>query len=129
MVIGFQVRCEKSLGGGQPDPGMNIRHCQPNNMAVHHNADRSYAKDAIRLIERVSEAHELFIPQDVPERRRLLDFAVSSALWKDGELSTRLRQPFDLIQDGVAMAAEPSLVGSESHQTLRDLDFRTALSS
>ena len=93
------------------------------NMAVHRNADQSYIEGAVRLLELAAEAYELFIQQDAPERRRLVNFVVSSASWKDGELSPRLRHPFDLIQQGVATArATDSLsVGSESHQTRRDL--------
>jgi len=56
MVIGFQVRCEKSLvvlldrkaTAWRREQEGNLR-----NMAVHHNADLSYAQDAIRLLERV----------------------------------------------------------------------------
>lgn len=92
------------------------------NMAIHQNDDQSHIEDAIRLLELAAEAYELFIQQDASERRRLLDFVVSSASWKDGELSTRLRQPFDLIQEGVAKAraTDSSRVGVESHQTQRD---------
>jgi len=51
-----------------------------------------------------SDAHQRFLEQEPKEKRRLLAFVISSASWKEGELSVNLRQPFNLIRDGVAAA-------------------------
>jgi len=67
--------------------------------------------------------HELFIEQEPKEKRRLLAFMVSSASWKEGELSVNLRQPFNLIRDGIAAAtaAERSATIEDRSRTGRVL--------
>src|SRR6266508_3227839 len=40
------------------------------------------------------------------EKRRLLNFAVSNCTWKGGELVSTLRQPFDLLAETTAIAAQ-----------------------
>src|SRR4029077_8903364 len=62
------------------------------------------AFNRVQLLELASDAHELFLGQEPMEKRRLLAFMVSSASWKEGELSVNLRQPFNLIRDGIAAA-------------------------
>src|ERR1700692_4736478 len=57
------------------------------NIQVHQDADQSYIEDGIQLLELASDAHELFLEQEPREKRRLLAFMVSSASWKEGELS------------------------------------------
>ena len=47
--------------------------------------------------ELAHKAHALFESQPPKEKRRLLNFVLSNSTWKDGELSTTFRQPFDLI--------------------------------
>jgi site-specific DNA recombinase len=74
------------------------------NIQVHQDADQSYIEDGIQLLELASQAHDLFLEQEPKERRRLLEFMVSSASWKEGELSVNLRQPFNLIREGIAAA-------------------------
>jgi hypothetical protein len=53
----------------------------------------------------------------------LLEVMVASASWKKGELSVNLRQPFNLIRDGVAAAtaAERSATSEDGSQTGRVL--------
>jgi len=59
-----------------------------------------------------------FGEQGSDEKRRLLNFMVASASWKDGELSANLRPPFDLIRNGVA-AAEAQTAASIEVETSR----------
>ena len=93
------------------------------NIQVHQTADQSYIEDGIQLLELAGDAHQLFLEQEPKEKRRLLDFIVSSASWKEGELSVNLRQPFNLIRDGVAAAtaAERLATSKEGSQTGRVL--------
>ena len=85
--------------------------------------DQSYIEDGIQLLELASDAHQLFIEQEPKEKRRLLEFMVSNASWKEGELSANLRQPFNLIRDGVAAAtsAERSATNKDRSQPGRVL--------
>ena len=89
------------------------------NIQVHQDADQSYIEDGIQLLELASDAHELFLEQEPKEKRRLLAFMVSSASWKEGELSVNLRQPFNRIWDAVAAAA--SAIDADSPETGRVL--------
>src|ERR1700694_5589093 len=93
------------------------------NIQVHQDADQSYIEDGIQLLELASDAHELFLEQEPREKRRLLAFMVSSASWKEGELSVNLRQPFNLIRDGIAAAtaAERSATNEDGSRTGRVL--------
>jgi hypothetical protein len=86
---------------------------------VHQDADQSYIEDGIQLLELASDAHQLFLEQEPKEKRRLLEFMVSSASWKEGELSVNLRQPFNLIWNAVAAAA--SAIDADSPETGRVL--------
>jgi site-specific DNA recombinase len=93
------------------------------NIQVHQDTDQSYIEDGIQLLELASDAHELFLEQEPKEKRRLLAFMVSSASWKEGELSVNLRQPFNLIRDGIAAAtaAERSATNENGSRTGRVL--------
>jgi hypothetical protein len=86
---------------------------------VHQDADQSYIEDGIQLLELASDAHQLFLEQEPKEKRRLLEFMVSNASWKEGELSVNLRQPFNLIWNAVAAAA--SAIDADSPETGRVL--------
>jgi site-specific DNA recombinase len=92
------------------------------NIAIQEDADHNYVEDGIRLLELASEAHQLFREQGSEEKRRLLNFMVASASWKDGELSASLRPPFDLIRNGVAAAgAQPASIEGDRSRTDRVL--------
>ena len=93
------------------------------NIQVHQDADQSYIEDGIQLLELASDAHQLFLEQEPKEKRRLLEFMVSSASWKEGELAVNLRQPFNLIRDGVASAtaAERSATNEDGSRAGRVL--------
>ena len=68
----------------------------------HQEANHSYMEEGIRLIELAHGAHNLFQKQDSIEKSRLLGFVVSNCVWKDGELTVQLRQPFDMLAKSVA---------------------------
>ena len=64
----------------------------------HQEADQSYLDEGVQLLELARNAQRLFAKQEAKEKRRLLGFRVSNCSWKGGELTTELRQPFDLLQ-------------------------------
>ena len=72
----------------------------------HQAADRSYLEEGVRLLELARSAQRLFEKQEPREKRRLLNFVVSNCTWKDGELVANLRQPFDLLAETTAVAAQ-----------------------
>jgi len=85
---------------------------------VHQDADQSYIEDGIQLLELASDAHQLFLEQEPQEKRRLLEFMVSNASWKEDELSVNLRQPFNLIRDGVAAATAAERLATNGEGSL-----------
>jgi site-specific DNA recombinase len=72
----------------------------------HQAADRSYLEEGVRLLELARNAQRLFEKQEPREKRRLLNFVVSNCTWKGGELVADLRQPFDLLAETTAIAAQ-----------------------
>lgn len=62
-------------------------------------ADRSYLDARVTILELAEKAHRRSLKQPPHEKRRLLDFLVSNAIWKNGELSATFRKPFDLLMD------------------------------
>jgi hypothetical protein len=54
--------------------------------------------DAIHAIEATSKLSKAFPTQTPPEQRRLLKTLVEKATWKDGELETTLRNPFQKLR-------------------------------
>jgi site-specific DNA recombinase len=71
----------------------------------HQAANQSYLEEGIHLIELARSAQRLFERQDAQQKRRLLSFVVSNCSWKGGELTTALRQPFDLLANVASSAA------------------------
>jgi hypothetical protein len=65
----------------------------------HQSANKSYMREGVRLLELARNARNLFEKQEPREKRRLLNFLVSNCSWKVGELTTTLRQPFDLLAE------------------------------
>jgi hypothetical protein len=72
----------------------------------HQAADRSYLDEGVQLFELARNAQRLFEKQEPREKRRLLNFLVSNCTWKGGELVADLRQPFDLLAETTAIAAQ-----------------------
>lgn len=60
----------------------------------------------MRVLELAKDAQRLFNKQDPSEKRRLLSSVVSNCSWIRGELTVNLRQPFDLLADTTACAAQ-----------------------
>jgi hypothetical protein len=85
----------------------------------HSVADQSYLREDVRLLELAKNARQLFDQQEPREQRRLLNFVVSNCSWKDGHLTVRYRQPFDLLVDtaenaqGLAAAEGPEIAKTE----------------
>lgn len=57
----------------------------------------SHMKEGIQLLELASNTQNLFEKQPAKEKRRLLQFAISNSTWKEGKLTVKYRQPFDLF--------------------------------
>jgi site-specific DNA recombinase len=72
----------------------------------HQSADQTYLDEGVRLLELARDAQRLFEKQEPREKRRLLNFVVSNCIWKNGELVANLRQPFDLLAETTAIAAQ-----------------------
>ncbi len=71
---------------------------------AHQIANQNYIDEGIKLLELAQRAHLLFETQPPAEKRKLLNFVVSNCTWKDGELRSEYRQPFDVL--AVAAAAD-----------------------
>ena len=80
-------------------------------IAQHQAADRSDLDEGVQLIELAHGAPRQFRRQEPREQRRLLNFVLSNSVWPNGELTAKLRQPFDLIAE-VAATAEAENGGS-----------------
>ena len=77
----------------------------------HQTADQSYLEEGVRILELARNAQRLFEKQEPREKRRLLNFVVSNCTWKGGELTPVLRQPFDLLAETTAIAAQAARDG------------------
>ena len=71
----------------------------------HQSADQSYLEEGARLLELAHQAEALFTDRGAPDKRRLLNFLLSISSWKDGALTARFREPFDLIVETAIFAA------------------------
>ena len=63
----------------------------------HQNANTAYLEEGTRILELAQHAVTLYEKQDMPEKRRLLNFVLSNSSWKDGRLIPGYRKPFDLL--------------------------------
>ena len=70
--------------------------------------------EGVGLLELAKEAHQLFEEQFAGETSRLLNFALSNCLWKYGKLTADFKQPFDLLAETTAIAAQAKTVGMRS---------------
>jgi site-specific DNA recombinase len=80
----------------------------------HQTADQSYLEEGVRVFELARNAQRLFEKQEPQEKRRLLNFLVSNCSWKGGELTTVLRQPFDLLSETNAIATRAAIDGQRN---------------
>lgn len=81
------------------------------NVETHVSANQSYIEEGIKLLELARRAHELFENQPAKEKRKLVDFVLSNSIWKNGELLTEYRQPFDVL--AIATASHRRIEGIE----------------
>ena len=77
----------------------------------HQSADQSYLEEGVRLLELSRNAKRLFENQEPREKRRLLNFVVSNSAWMGGQMTATLRQPFDLLSETTARAAQAEIEG------------------
>ena len=82
--------------------------------------------EGVQLLELARNAQRLFERQDVREKRRLLNFVLSNCTWDDGEVVATFRQPFDLLAETTAIAAQSAVDrganSAKSEIWLGDLD-------
>ncbi len=71
----------------------------------HQSADQSYLEEGARLLELAHQAETLFTDRGAPDKRRLLNFLLSNSSWKEGSLTAKFREPFDLIAETAIFAA------------------------
>jgi site-specific DNA recombinase len=57
------------------------------------NANKSYKKEGVALLDLARNAQRLFAKQEPREKRRLLNFVLSNCTWEDGEVITTVRYP------------------------------------
>jgi site-specific DNA recombinase len=74
-------------------------------------ADQSYLEEGVRLLELAHGSRDLFITREPREKRQLLNFVLSNSVWKEGELSSTFRQPFNMIAETTALAARQAVIG------------------
>jgi len=74
-------------------------------IAAHTSATRTYVDEGIALLELARRAGVLFRMQPPQEQRRLLAFLCSNSRWANGTLVVDYRQPFDILANAVARAA------------------------
>ena len=68
-------------------------------------ANQSYMDEGVQILELASNAQKLFESQEPRQKRRLLNFLLSNCSWEDGEVVATFRQPFDLLAETTAIAA------------------------
>ncbi len=69
----------------------------------HRDADRNYIDQASRILELAQQAYSLYIRQDPPEKRKLLDSLLSNCTIDGITLYPTYKKPFDLIAEGLKM--------------------------
>lgn len=77
-------------------------------IAWHQSADQSYLEEGAKLLDLAHSARKLFAKQQPHEKRNLLNFVLSNSTWRGGELTPTFRQPFDLLAETTAVAAQTS---------------------
>jgi site-specific DNA recombinase len=72
----------------------------------HQEADKSYMDEGVQILELARNAQRLFEQQEPRQKRRLLNFVLSNCAWEDGEVIATFRQPFVLLAETTAIAAQ-----------------------
>ena len=60
-------------------------------------ANHLYLEQGIQLLELAQRVPNLYLTKSAREKRKLLDFVLSNSTWKDSNLTTKFRQPFDML--------------------------------
>ena len=81
----------------------------------HEQASDCSRLDGARLLELAQKAVALYDRQEVPEKRRLLDFVCSNSTWKSGRLAPQYRKPFDTLVVTNAKYQEEKAAGVDSN--------------
>jgi len=66
------------------------------------NADDAYMNEGINILNLAKNAYSLFQDQPPQAQSMMLNLLYSNCSWKHGKLSTKFRQPFDLLAETVA---------------------------
>ena len=83
-------------------------------IARHQNADQAYMTEGSRLLDLAQNAHKIFGRQKAAQQQRMLKLLLSNSTWRDGQLTVQWRQPFDLIEENVVVAAiESAKLGAD----------------
>ena len=67
--------------------------------------------EGVQILELARNAQRLFERQEPRQKRRLLNFVLSNCTWEDGEVVATFRQPFDLLAETTALAAQSARDG------------------
>ena len=78
----------------------------------HQEAEQSYMDEGVQILELARNAQWLFERQEPRQKRRLLNFVLSNCSWEDGEVVATFRQPFDLLAETTAIAAQSAAGGN-----------------
>ncbi len=71
-------------------------------IAAHGAAEQAYAAGGLKLRALADRAVEWFERQPATEKRKLMDYVVSGARWKGGELVPEYRKPFDMVVGSIS---------------------------
>ena len=95
-------------------------------IARHQEAEKSYLDEGVQILELARSAQRIFERQDAREKRLLLNFVLSNCTWDDGEIVAAFRQPFDILAETTAIAAQLERNGgvhpAKNETWLGDLD-------
>ena len=61
--------------------------------------------EGLRILELARNAQALFERQPARDKRRLLNFVLSTCTWEDGQVVATFRQSFDLLAETESIAA------------------------
>jgi hypothetical protein len=78
----------------------------------HGEAQESYMKSGVQLLELARDASRLFGQQAPNEKRRLLNLVLSTCGWNRGQVRANFRQPSELLAETAAAAASSEAAGA-----------------
>lgn len=66
-------------------------------LTQHMKVDDYYIEDGVRIMELANRAYELYSKQNHVEKRKLLSLLLSNCTLRDGVVTHKYRQPFDIL--------------------------------